>query len=68
MNTTQTARMLEDGKVNVKAKLALLWVAFWLLGARSGDAWRRAIPINFSISALMVVCPLIAAAILAYGE
>jgi len=27
MNTKQTANMLEDRKVNVKAKLALLWVA-----------------------------------------
>ncbi|HEY5671619.1 MAG TPA: DUF6326 family protein [Anaerolineales bacterium] len=27
MNTKQTASMLEDRKVNVKAKLALLWVA-----------------------------------------
>jgi len=27
MNTRQTARMLEDRKVNVKAKLAFLWVA-----------------------------------------
>jgi len=27
MNTEQTASMLEDRKVNVKAKLALLWVA-----------------------------------------
>ena len=27
MNTKQTANMLEDRKVNVKAKLAFLWVA-----------------------------------------
>ena len=27
MNTQETTTMLEDRKVNVKAKLALLWVA-----------------------------------------
>ena len=31
MNTKQTASMLEDRKVNVKAKLALLWVALMFL-------------------------------------
>ena len=31
MNTKETASMLEDGKVNVKAKLALLWVALMFL-------------------------------------
>ena len=30
MNTKQTENMLEDRKVNVKAKLALLWVALML--------------------------------------
>jgi predicted tellurium resistance membrane protein TerC len=31
MNTNETASMLEDRKVNVKAKLALLWVALMFL-------------------------------------
>ncbi len=31
MNTKETSSMLEDGKVNVKAKLALLWVALMFL-------------------------------------
>lgn len=31
MNTKQTAGMLEDRKVNVKAKLAFLWVALMFL-------------------------------------
>ena len=31
MNANQTASMLEDRKVNVKAKLALLWVALMFL-------------------------------------
>jgi len=46
----------------------VLSTPFWLLGAQSDDAWRQAIPINLPISALMVVCPLIAAAILVYRE
>jgi len=31
MNTKETASMLEDGKVNVKAKLAFLWIALMFL-------------------------------------
>jgi membrane protease YdiL (CAAX protease family) len=46
----------------------LLAVPFYLLDALFGEAWRKAIPINLPLSALMFLTPLVAAAILTYRE
>lgn len=44
-----------------------LSIPFWVLGAVASDL-TKALPINLPISALMLVCPLIAALILTYRE
>jgi CAAX protease family protein len=45
----------------------VLTLPFWLLGALAGGL-TKALPINLPISALMFVCPIIAAVILTYRE
>jgi membrane protease YdiL (CAAX protease family) len=46
----------------------LLAVPFYLLDSLFGEAWRKTIPINLPLSALMFVTPLVAAVILTYRE
>lgn len=46
--------------------ILLFSLPFWWLGSLPGDALNDAIPVNLPISALMVVCPVLAAAILTY--
>lgn len=45
----------------------LLSLPFWLLGALAAH-WAELLPVNLPVSALMAVCPLLAAMILAYRE
>ncbi|MGE7183230.1 CPBP family intramembrane glutamic endopeptidase [Peribacillus sp. NPDC006672] len=44
----------------------ILAIPFWLFGMEAEQFFRKEIPINLPISALMFVCPMIAALILAY--
>jgi hypothetical protein len=48
--------------------VVLLSIPFWIVGAMSGRFLPASVPINLPVSALMVVNPCIAAAILEYRE